>query len=358
MFLITVLIATLTFMIQYFWLSFDNKKNFTKLYEDQNYKIESVSNEIYYSSKDIINLNSNFQTQDTTQALLTEVIKEINSTSLSTNNNKESTSTEHHHDLENNITTSLLFETTNPTSLDIIKNSSISFNENKKPSIFCFILTTKNRLDTRTKLIHDSWARLCDNHKFITLRPNGTENSSEIIYNGMKLLQPPGFLEDRYSFLTRKIFLSIKYIYQKYNDYDWYLKADDDTFILVNNLRNFLSTKNSSQPVTYGYDFRVIVEKGYHSGGAGYVLSKEAFNRLGQQLNKNYSFCPDSGIEDVDVANCLRMLKVYPNSSIDDKKRERFHPQELTLHYEGHRNLDWLHTYAANPLKNVISFIN
>ena len=56
-------------------------------------------------------------------------------------------------------------------------------------------------------------------------------------------------------------------VFDKFNDYDWYLKADDDTYIFMDNLRDFLKTKNSSSPVTFGYDFKTDVPYGYHSGG-------------------------------------------------------------------------------------------
>ena len=96
----------------------------------------------------------------------------------------------------------------------------------------------------------------------------------------------------------------------------------------MDNLREFISDKNASLPVTYGHDFKVIVERGYHSGGAGYLLSKEAFTMFGKELNNktdwNYGGC-----EDVDVARVLRKLKIYPEKSLDSKGRERFHPFDI-----------------------------
>lgn len=72
------------------------------------------------------------------------------------------------------------------------------------------------------------------------------------------------------------------------------IKADDDTFIFVDNLKKFVSNKNSILPVTYGYDFKAIVEKGYHSWGAGYLMSNEAFRRIGSKLNEDFNYCPNS----------------------------------------------------------------
>ena len=184
---------------------------------------------------------------------------------------------------------------------------------------------------------------------------NLTTNVSHEFTDPFPILQPAFFETDIYGKLTDKVFRTLEDVYLRYNDYDWYLKADDDTFIFVDNLKTFLKTKNSSQPVTFGFDFKIIVEKGYHSGGAGYVLSNEALQRIGSRLSENYTFCSNSGLEDVDVAKCLRKLDVYPDKSIDDKGRERFHPLSVSTHLKG-AIPGWLHGYASNPLRKVNNY--
>lgn len=230
-------------------------------------------------------------------------------------------------------------------------------------------------------MIHDVWAKKCDGYRLISHIPDemsekykSSNSTKEIFYNNMVILEPPGMANDTYSKLTDKIYLTIQYIYNFHNDYDWYLKADDDTYIFVENLLKFVSDKDPSSPVTYGYDFKVIVPYGYHSGGGGYLLSNEALKRLGNQLNKDYSFCPNTGkvdlfiivvnpsqswsielgTEDVDVGKCLRMLNVYPNKSIDEYGRERFHPLNVMDHFENWLP-DWMHKYASNPIQTVTS---
>jgi hypothetical protein len=37
------------------------------------------------------------------------------------------------------------------------------------PSIFCFILTTEDRLNKNAKTVYESWAHLCDNHTFVSV---------------------------------------------------------------------------------------------------------------------------------------------------------------------------------------------
>jgi glycoprotein-N-acetylgalactosamine 3-beta-galactosyltransferase len=97
------------------------------------------------------------------------------------------------------------------------------------------------------------------------------------------------------------MFYTLKYLYeqQRVDPYDFYLKADDDSFIFVDNLREFLRNENSSEPATFGYDFKVIVPKGYHSGGGSYVLTNEALKRIGGLLSSNFSACVNTGTEDV-----------------------------------------------------------
>lgn len=48
---------------------------------------------------------------------------------------------------------------------------------------------------------------------------------------------------------------------------------------------------------------------------------------------KNCLLTFNLGTEDVDMGRCFRQLGVYPNKSIDELGRERFHPLSLNAHY-------------------------
>jgi hypothetical protein len=227
-----------------------------------------------------------------------------------------------------------------------------NFNNNNNNSIsplrlFCFILTREKHLKTKAQAISDTWALQCDTYKIVTFLTSNQGN-----FHANTILHPPGLMNDTYNQLTDKVFLTLKYIHVNYPDYDWYLKADDDTFVWVENLRLFLAAKNASLPVTYGYDFKRLVPHGYHSGGAGYVLSRESMHRIGSVLARNYTFCQNTGTEDRDVALCLRQLDVYPNKSLDEFGRERFHPLSAIAHYKGALP-EWLFKYASNEIKTV-----
>ena len=58
--------------------------------------------------------------------------------------------------------------------------------------------------------------------------------------------------------LTNKIFASMKHMYDHYlDDYDWFMKADTDTYVIVENLRYLLSAYKPSQPMYFGQHFKV-----------------------------------------------------------------------------------------------------
>jgi glycoprotein-N-acetylgalactosamine 3-beta-galactosyltransferase len=221
------------------------------------------------------------------------------------------------------------------------------------PTIFCIILSEKTSLKSKAKTVFTAWGHKCSDYRFISLLPgrNLTTDRIDTTYNNLfKVLKPEGLFNDTYGNLSYKVLHAFEDVYRMRPDFGWYLKADDDTFIFYDNLRDFAATKNASEPVTFGYEYGEWVYGGYNSGGAGYLLSNEAMRRLVSSWRKvSWEMM---GEEDIEVARILRSVGVFPQSSLDEKGRERFHCLEILDHYKGYFP-DWLLSNAKNPVKNV-----
>ena len=111
-----------------------------------------------------------------------------------------------------------------------------------------------------------------------------------------------------------------------HHQFDWFVKADDDTFMVIENLRHFLQDYSPDDPVHFGHNFKMF--DGYFSGGAGYVLSREAVRRFTEVGLRSSALCHDGddGEEDVKMGECMRNLNVTHGDSRDEKARKRFFP--------------------------------
>lgn len=142
-------------------------------------------------------------------------------------------------------------------------------------------------------------------------------------------------------------------------DADWFLKADDDTYVVMENLKFLLSSYSGQDPIYFGCKYKVIVDEGYMSGGAGYVLSREALTRLAEKGLRNSSICryDGGGAEDAELGKCLANLQVYAGDTRDDQGRGRFFPLE-PKHILQPGPIDWDFWYWKNlfhPTDSVMS---
>jgi glycoprotein-N-acetylgalactosamine 3-beta-galactosyltransferase len=215
-------------------------------------------------------------------------------------------------------------------------------------------MTVMENLENKTKSINQTWAKDCDKYIFIAKSKYHQSSVPMEFYdeNNLPLLHLPNYYES-YERLSDKVFETFKYVYLNYNDFGWYVKADDDTFMIIDNLKSFLKDKNPSSASTFGRVLQLDeIESGYLQGGAGYVLSNKALKKIGLKLINDESFCLNSGREDLDVAKCLRKLSIYTRKSTDEMDRERFHPFNLKTIISGNYP-EWFYGQNKNPVKKV-----
>ncbi|CAF3690758.1 unnamed protein product [Rotaria sp. Silwood1] len=229
----------------------------------------------------------------------------------------------------------------------------IYHNETILPRVCCLILTAPQYFLTRVKAVNETWAPRCDRYFFITEYAREIMTPEQIKFAEQIPIAPIKNITPGYGHLTQKSNLAFLFAYEYYlNDFEWFVKADDDTYLIVTHLKTFLSKQNPSEPITFGYTFQIHIPKGYHSGGASYVLSRESLRRFYEAYNDPISNCTkDGGAEDIEIARCLRTKGVYPGKALDKENRELFHPLPFADHFQGFFP-DWLVKRAENPLQS------
>ena len=192
-------------------------------------------------------------------------------------------------------------------------------------------MTSEENLEKKARHVKATWGKRANVALYVSDKENKT-------FPSVAITVPPG--RDH---LTAKTFQAFDYVYENYLDQaDWFMKADDDTYVIVENLRYMLSAYDTNKPVFFGHHFKTIVKQGYMSGGGGYVISKEALKRL---ANRSEGECAkDGGAEDAEFGKCMQKLEVVPGDSRDILGRSRFH----CLHPENHLHgtyPDWYYQY-------------
>jgi glycoprotein-N-acetylgalactosamine 3-beta-galactosyltransferase len=152
--------------------------------------------------------------------------------------------------------------------------------------------------------------------------------------------------------LTTKTRLAFDYVYNHhFEDADWFLKADDDTYVIVENLLHMLKAHAPSDPIHFGERLVIPVRQELFSGGAGYVLSKEALRRYGQRgpdmCTKDYGQA-----EDVFMGKCMTDLGVIAGDDRDEHGLARFHCLTPANHLHGQYK-QWYYKLAKYTLLQV-----
>ncbi|KAH8387748.1 hypothetical protein KR093_009366 [Drosophila rubida] len=212
--------------------------------------------------------------------------------------------------------------------------------------VLCWVLTTPKYHKSRGVHVLRTWGKHCNKIYFMSSQP---DDELETI-----ILTKP----DHYEVLWGKTKEAFSYIYEhKRHEADWFLKADDDTYVFMENMRHMLYPYSPDEPIYFGYNYKIpgSTQKNatYMSGGSGYVLSREALRLFVLGLNDS-SKCrsQDDSAEDVEAGNCLFHMGVPGGDSRDATLRNRFFPMmPYTALMSKYNGLDfWLFKYSLyNP---------
>ena len=170
----------------------------------------------------------------------------------------------------------------------------------RRMRIFCFALTSPQNIRSRGPAILSTWAKRCDKFLFASDRMESDLPTMDIA------------VKEGYKSLYNKTATALEYVYKYHGDYDWIIKTDDDTYIIMENLRTLLQSYSPNTPILFGDPLQqgyITTLITYFSGGGGYVMSMEALRRFAGRKRK----CPvpyASIPEDAMVSMCMKSLGV------------------------------------------------
>ena len=240
-----------------------------------------------------------------------------------------------------------------------------NISSNTKPKILCLIVTADDNIKKRSIPVYKTWAKKCDMALFACNCSNFTnimkskdprnffDNDEEYKY-ALNLSILPINMTEHYSKMAEKIMKVLRYAYDQYIDkFDWFLLTDDDTFIFVDHLYQFISNKSPKDLLTYGYNFKAVIPTGYQSGGGGILITHESLKRMGANIYKgSVPGCnAKNGYGDVALGRCAYHSNISLGNSLDEQGRERFHFNSFNSHYKGLQP-DWAYEYSQNGIKD------
>lgn len=128
------------------------------------------------------------------------------------------------------------------------------------PKLLCWIMTIdSDEGHEKSTACLETWGKRCD--KVL------------LVQNGTRLRERDGVLtvpieHESRDHLWHKVKSTFSYLYDHHlNEYDWFMKADDDTYVIVEQLKEFLMKHQNTEPIYFGHKFKPFVEQGYMSGG-------------------------------------------------------------------------------------------
>ncbi|KJH52106.1 N-acetyllactosaminide 3-alpha-galactosyltransferase [Dictyocaulus viviparus] len=230
----------------------------------------------------------------------------------------------------------------NESLLNYAKVSEAALQQKKRGFILCWVMTTSINHKTRVQAIRSTWLNRCDASHIFTNSDRFLDKSTP--YHTIFSELPMSYFK-----LFWKTRLALYYLYTNVSsEFDWYFKADDDTYVIMENLRSYLSTFNPDEPLYLGFRLkRRMPNHGYNAGGSGYVISRAAMKIFAEQLFHAKSLCPYHEWEDLAVARCLESVGIYAVDTRDEQRRQRFLPWNPEYHYNG----DLIKFFLMDPIE-------
>eukprot|EP00055_Hartaetosiga_balthica_P005315 m.15405 g.15405 ORF g.15405 m.15405 type:complete len:611 (+) comp4469_c0_seq2:136-1968(+) len=141
--------------------------------------------------------------------------------------------------------------------------------------ILCWIMTNPKNHNDKAIAVKETWGRHCDKLVFVT-----TEGHPQLDTWIVDLPEQ----ESRDMLWLKSIDAWQRAHRDHIREFDWFIRGDDDTFLLMDNVREYLEEFNPNEPHFFGRLFET--KKGtaagvkFYGGGSGTIVSKGALDKL------------------------------------------------------------------------------
>lgn len=212
--------------------------------------------------------------------------------------------------------------------------------------ILCWVLTVPDYHLEKAIHVKNTWSSRCNDFLIMS-----TKRDSGIGTVALNVTESSEYVWGK----TKEAF---KYIHRYHlNNIDWVLKVEDDTYVVVENLRYMLYQYSPDDLVHFGYKRQAPeIKQGYMDRGA-YVLSRAAVAKMVKEGFEDESKCRSGeiGDEELELGKCLENLEIYAGDSRDKKGKERFFIRAPEAHLMPSEPIDLDRYYPSEDGKDCLS---
>ncbi|XP_034483539.1 glycoprotein-N-acetylgalactosamine 3-beta-galactosyltransferase 1-like [Drosophila innubila] len=187
--------------------------------------------------------------------------------------------------------------------------------------IFCIISTYGYRHNSAAVYVKRTWAQHCD--QFLVVSDDSHEELEPAVFMN---------LPDKWHQLRAHL----EYVYKyHFDDGDWFLYANDDNFVVIENLRHMLLSYKSEELIYFGCKLRSLTNQVYMYDGSSMVFSSATLRNFVLQAMPNETLCTSRAMGNAateELGRCLSKIHVQAGDSRDYLGYHRFLPFELKDH--------------------------
>ena len=178
--------------------------------------------------------------------------------------------------------------------------------------LYVGVITTADFLKTRVVNINSTWGHKAPKVEYFASGGQGKQALPVISLPGVDDTYPP----------QKKVYRMMRYIHDHYIDrYNWFMRADDDVYIRVPKLLEFLSKLDPSEDLYIGSPgmgkpedldrIKLHPNERYCMGGPGVIISRALLIKLVPHLEDCLQNVVMSWNEDLELGRCIsRKLNV------------------------------------------------